>query len=73
MAPKCPHSARVKSFLEAAGLKVEEKCVLDGEQILQEMIDVSGQKAIPVTVIGEDVFVGFDRRIERRMKRKMEE
>ncbi len=73
MAPECPHSAQVKSFLEEAGLEVEEKSVLDGEQILEEMIDVSGQKAIPVTVIGGDVFVGFDRRIERRMKRKMEE
>jgi glutaredoxin len=72
MAPKCPHSANIKAFLEEAGVQVEERCILDNEDILQEMIDVSGQKAIPVTVMGEDVFVGFDRRIERRLKRRLE-
>ncbi|TFF91126.1 glutaredoxin [Candidatus Thorarchaeota archaeon] len=72
MAPECPHSASVKQFLLDAGLEVVEKNVLGGDDVFEELAEVSGQKAVPVVVVGNDVFVGFDRRIERRMKRKLE-
>jgi glutaredoxin len=69
--PKCPHTRRLKDFLKQKGVEIDEKCVLDSLQIMNEMVDVSGQRGLPVTVIGGDVFAGFDRLTERRMGRKL--
>ncbi|MFW9967535.1 MAG: glutaredoxin family protein [Candidatus Thorarchaeota archaeon] len=71
-APECPHSKKLKEFLADVGVEVEEKCILADPETLAELIEVSAQRAIPTTVLGDDVFVGFDRRTERRLKRKME-
>ena len=68
-APECPHSEKLKEFLKEIGIDIEEKDVLSSPGIYDELLEKSGQKAVPVTVIGEDVFVGFDRRVERRIKR----
>ncbi|MFW9769937.1 MAG: glutaredoxin family protein [Candidatus Thorarchaeota archaeon] len=70
-APECPHSAKVKAFLEENNVEIEEKCVLDSVEIIDELKEVSGQLAIPAIIIGDDVFIGFDRRTERRLKRKL--
>lgn len=69
--PRCPHTAKLKDFLKSKGVQFEEKCVLDSPQTLKEMIDISKQRGMPVTVIGEDVFVGFDSLTERRITRKI--
>ncbi|MFW9889228.1 MAG: glutaredoxin family protein [Candidatus Thorarchaeota archaeon] len=71
-APDCPHSKTLKQFLSETGTEYEEKCILINPEILAELIEVSGQRAIPTTVVGEDVYVGFDRRTERRLRRKLE-
>ncbi len=71
MAPDCPNSKKLKDFLTDVGLEFEEKCVLTDPAVFDELAEVSGQKAIPVTVIGDEFYVGFDRRTERRMKRKL--
>jgi glutaredoxin len=68
-APECPHSKKLKEFLTEIGVEIEEKSVLKTTGIFDDLFEVSGQKAVPVTVIGDDVFVGFDRRAERRIKR----
>ena len=68
-APECPHSKKLLEFLKEIGVKIEEKNVLTIAGYFNELFEISGQKAIPATVIGEDVFVGFDRRVERRIKR----
>jgi glutaredoxin len=70
-APECPHSKKLKQFLSESGTEIEEKCILTNPETLAELIEVSAQRAIPTTVLGEDVFVGFDRRTERRLKRKL--
>lgn len=67
-ATECPHSKKLKEFLKEIGVEIEEKDVLT-PGIFDELFEKSGQKAVPVTIIGEDVFVGFDRRAERRIKR----
>jgi len=72
-APECPHSKKLREFLADIGAEVEEKCILADAETLAELIEVSAQRAIPTAVHGDDVFVGFDRRTERRLKRKMEE
>ena len=72
-APECPHSKTVLEFLEERGVTVEEKCILDSQEIRDELQEISGAMAVPVTVIGNEVIVGgMDRRIERRMSRALE-
>ena len=70
-APECPHSKKVMEFLSSNNVEIEEKCILDTPETLQELKELSGQLAIPVTVINGDFFIGFDRRTERRLKRKL--
>ncbi len=70
-APKCPHSEKLKEFLESINVDIEEICVFETPDTLEELREISGQMAIPVTKIDGDFFVGFDRRTERRLKRKL--
>ncbi len=70
-APKCPHSEKVKEFLKGINVDVEEICVFETPDIFEELREISGQMARPVTKIDGDFFVGFDRRIERRLKRRL--
>ncbi|UCE10457.1 MAG: hypothetical protein JSW61_00600 [Candidatus Thorarchaeota archaeon] len=70
-ATKCPHSKRLKEFLTENGVDFEDKCVLDSQELLQELLEVSDQRAVPVTVVEGEVFVGFGRRAERRLRRKL--
>jgi glutaredoxin len=70
-APECPHSKNLKQFLTEIGVDFEEKCVLTSPEIFAELKEVSGQLAIPVLVIEGESFVGFDRRAERRIKRRL--
>jgi glutaredoxin len=71
-APDCPHSKKLKQFLSDTGTEIEEKCILTNHETLGELIEVSAQRAIPTTVLRDNVYVGFDRRTERRLKRKLE-
>jgi glutaredoxin len=70
-APECPHSKKLKEFLEENGIDFEEKCILASSDIREELKKASGQLGIPVTVIGDGVFIGFDSRVERRIKRQL--
>ncbi|MFW9794338.1 MAG: glutaredoxin family protein [Candidatus Thorarchaeota archaeon] len=70
-APKCPHSKKVMDFLMGINVEIKEICVFDTPNTLDELRELSGQMAIPVTKIEDDFFVGFDRRTERRLKRKL--
>ncbi len=70
-APECPHSKKIKDFLKESGVSITEKCILTNPEVLTELKETTGNMAIPVTIIEEDVFIGFSRRIERRLKRKV--
>ncbi len=70
-APECPHSKKVKNFLLENNVDIEEKCVFDSAEAFEEIKKVSGQMAIPVTIIDGDVLIGYDRRTERKLKRKL--
>ncbi len=70
-APECPHSKKVMEFLAGNNVEIEEKCILKNPETLQELKEQSGQLAIPVAMIDGDFFIGFDRRTERRLKRKL--
>jgi len=56
----------VKEFLSQKGVTWTEKYVDDDRAAAIEMIRRSGQQGVPVTVIGDEVVVGFDKpRLER--------
>jgi S1-C subfamily serine protease len=56
----------VKDFLTQRGVRWTEKYVDEDRDAAIEMIRRSGQRGVPVTVIGDEVIVGFDRpRLER--------
>jgi glutaredoxin len=70
-APKCPHSNRLKEFLKENNVEYEEKCVLDSKELFDELFEVTDQRAVPATVVDGEVFIGFGRRAERRLRRKL--
>ena len=56
----------MKEFLQQRGVPYVEKYVDQDRAAAIEMIRRSGQQGVPVTVIGDQVVVGFDRpRLER--------
>ncbi len=70
-APDCPHSKNLKVFLNENKIDFEEKCILASPEARAELKKASGQLGIPVTVIGDGIFIGFDSRTERRIKRQL--
>ncbi|MHA1136123.1 MAG: glutaredoxin family protein [Candidatus Thorarchaeota archaeon] len=70
-APECPHSEKMKKFLNDTGIDFEERCILTSPETTVELKELSGQIAVPTIVIDSDVFIGHDRRSERRIKRKL--
>ncbi|MHA1909671.1 MAG: glutaredoxin domain-containing protein [Candidatus Thorarchaeota archaeon] len=70
-APKCPHSEKLKEFLTEQGVSFDEVCVLTNLESFDEILEKTQQKGIPVTIMGSEVIVGFDRRTERKIKRTL--
>ncbi|MFW9847901.1 MAG: glutaredoxin family protein [Candidatus Thorarchaeota archaeon] len=70
-ATKCPHSQKLKQFLDEHGVSYDEVCVLDDLDSFDLIFEKTQQRGIPVTIIGNDIFVGFDRRTERKLKRTL--
>lgn len=56
----------MKEFLSQRGVMWAEKYVDDDRAAAIEMVRRSGQRGVPVTIIGDEVVVGFDKpRLER--------
>lgn len=56
----------MKEFLSQKGIEWTEKYVDEDRNAAIEMIRRSGQQGVPVTVLGDEVVVGFDKpRLER--------
>ncbi len=51
----------VKEFLSQKGIAYTEANVQQDAQALEEMVKLSGGRAVPVTTIAGDLIVGFDR------------
>jgi alkyl hydroperoxide reductase subunit F len=56
----CPYCRMVKAFLEKHGVLYTNIDVGDDREAAKKMVEISGQYGVPVTVIGEDIIVGFD-------------
>lgn len=51
----------LKKFLEDKGVQYEEIDLATNPDKVAELIEVSGQLGVPVTVVNGQVIVGFDR------------
>ncbi len=70
-APKCPHSENLKKFLSENGVEYDEIDVTKNPNAFDDIYQKTQQKGIPVIIVDNEVFVGFDRRTERRLNRSL--
>ena len=58
--PTCPWCKRTKKFLEDNGIAYQDFDVGSDKEAREEMVRKSGQMAVPVIEIDNDIGVGFD-------------
>lgn len=58
--PTCPYCIRAKQFLKENNIEFENMDVSTNQQAAQEMVDKSGQMAVPVLDIDGEIIVSFD-------------
>jgi len=56
----CPYCRMAKAFLEKYGVPYDSIDVGADAEAAQKMVDLSGQRGVPVITVGEEVIVGFD-------------
>lgn len=59
--PTCPYCVQLKDFLTGRGLEYEDIDVSKDSAAAQEMIDKSGQMAVPVAEIDGQIVIGFNK------------
>jgi glutaredoxin 3 len=52
---------QAKEFLRSEGIVFEDINVMENVDARQELIRITGQMAVPVITVGEDVIRGFDK------------
>ena len=62
-APSCPWCVKLKEWLEEKKVKFEyvDLSLAANRDRGRELIEKSGQMGIPVTIIGDEVIIGFDK------------
>lgn len=66
--PTCMFCKKTKEFFKKNKVKYKEIDVSTNQKAQKEMIEISGQMGVPVTIIGETVIVGFD---EKELKKAL--
>ncbi|HAH87636.1 MAG TPA: NrdH-redoxin [Armatimonadetes bacterium] len=56
----CPWCRKAKEYFSGKGVKYTEYDVSQDREKLQEMVDLTGQRGVPVIVINNQVIVGFN-------------
>lgn len=59
--PSCIYCHTLKKFLGESNVEFEEIDVSRNREALQEMVQKSGQMGVPVSEIGGEIVVGFDK------------
>ena len=59
--PACPYCQRLKSYLDSMGFAYKDIDVSVNPEIVEEMVNLSGQMGVPVIVVDDEVIIGFDR------------
>lgn len=60
--PTCTYCVAIKKFFEKNNVDFEDINVAEDQEALKEMKEKTGQMGVPVTEIGEDIIVGFDKK-----------
>ena len=58
--PTCPWCRKVKEYLVEKGVEFTDFNVAEDRGKLQEMVQLTGQRGVPVIVIGDEKIVGFN-------------
>lgn len=58
--PTCPWCNRLKDFLQEEGIAYNEVNVAEDIDGAKKMITLTGQRSVPVTVIGEQIVIGYN-------------
>lgn len=67
--PTCPFCKRAKEFLKQNNFAFEDLNVAESEEARTEMINKSGQMAVPVLDIDGEIIVGFEvEKIKKALK-----
>ena len=59
--PTCPYCKQLKSYLSEKGVTFEDIDVAADQEKAKEMVEKSGQMGVPVTDIGGEIIIGFDK------------
>jgi glutaredoxin 3 len=59
--PDCAYCYTLKGYLEKKGFNYQEINIYEEESARKKMEEISGQTSVPVTVIGEEVIVGWNK------------
>jgi glutaredoxin 3 len=59
--PTCPYCRQVKEYLASRGVPFDDRDVSRDAAAAEEMVRLSGQQGVPVTVVDGAVIVGYDR------------
>lgn len=60
--PTCVYCRMAKDYFQANNIPYEEVNVSGNEQLINEMVEKSHQRGVPVIEIGNQIIVGFDRK-----------
>ncbi|HEX2954160.1 MAG TPA: glutaredoxin family protein [Bacillota bacterium] len=58
--PTCPWCTKLKGYLNEKGIPFQEVNVAASPEAAGKLMNVSGQRSVPVTTVGDQVVVGFD-------------
>lgn len=58
--PQCPWCSKAKEFLDSKGVDYEEKNVAEDREAADKMIDLTGQRSVPVIAKGGMYVVGYN-------------
>jgi alkyl hydroperoxide reductase subunit F len=56
----CPYCRMAKAFLDKHGVPYESIDVSENSDAAKKMIDLSGQRGVPVILVDDEVIIGFD-------------
>jgi glutaredoxin-like YruB-family protein len=59
--PDCAYCYTVKGYLEDNGFEYEEINIYEDTQAYDEMVEISGQKNVPVTVVDGNILIGWNK------------
>lgn len=58
--PRCPWCIKAKDYLKEKNVEFTELNVAEDRAKLEEMMEISGQRGVPVLSIGDKVVIGFN-------------